>query len=212
MRNVCGLWPLMVSHHASVSLRRSACGTHLLMRPIATASFAVKRRAQKIISRSSRSRMMRGRYCVAPTVGQAPTRAPVWPSTAFSEAMTRSHHKASSWPPPMHQPLTMAMTGIGRLRMVMASHAVVPHGAVHPGEALHGVEVAAGGKSLVAGAGHDRTGDGGVLARGFQRVDELIEGLLAKGVEDARPVDGRPRDLIGDLVENIAVVPLVRAT
>jgi hypothetical protein len=36
---------------------------------------APKRRAQKIISRASRSPMMRGRYCVAPTVGQAPTRA-----------------------------------------------------------------------------------------------------------------------------------------
>src|SRR6516165_2662579 len=77
-------------------------------------------RAEDHLSRASRSPMMRGRYCVAPTVGQAPTRAPVWPSTAFSEAMTRSHHKASSWPPPMHQPLTMAMTGIGRPRMVMA--------------------------------------------------------------------------------------------
>ena len=64
--------------------------------------------------------MMRGRYCVAPTVGQAPTLAPVWPSTAFSDAITRSHHSASSWPPPMHQPLTMAITGIGRPRMVMA--------------------------------------------------------------------------------------------
>src|SRR5262245_12641920 len=90
-------------------------------------------------------------------------------------------------------------------------HAVIPHGAVDPGEALHGVYVAASGKGLVAGAGHDRTGDGRVLARRFQRVDELIEGLLAKGVEDARPVDGRPRDVIGDLVENIGVVPLVRA-
>ncbi len=64
--------------------------------------------------------MMRGRYWVAPTVGQAPTLAPVWPSTALSEAMTRSHHSASSCPPPMHQPLTMAITGIGRPRMVMA--------------------------------------------------------------------------------------------
>jgi hypothetical protein len=58
-------------------LRSSDCGTHLLISPIATASFAVKRRAQKIISRANRSPMMRGRYCVAPTVGQAPTRAPV---------------------------------------------------------------------------------------------------------------------------------------
>ena len=57
---------------------------------------------------------------VAPTVGHAPTRAPVCPSTAFFEAMTRSHHKASSWPPPMHQPLTMAITGIASPRMVMA--------------------------------------------------------------------------------------------
>src|SRR2546429_1679528 len=95
MRRVCGLCPLMVSHHASVSLRNSRCGTHLLMRPMATASCAVKRRAQKIISRASRSPMMRGRYCVAPTVGHAPTRAPVWPRTALSDAMTRSHHKAT---------------------------------------------------------------------------------------------------------------------
>ena len=94
--------------------------THLLIRPTSTASLAEKRRAQKIISRASRSPMMRGRYCVAPTVGQAPTLAPVWPSMAFSEAMTRSHHNASSWPPPMHQPLTMAITGIGTPRIAMA--------------------------------------------------------------------------------------------
>jgi hypothetical protein len=91
------------------------------MSPIAAASLAVNWRAQKIISRASRSPMMRGRYWVAPTVGQAPTLAPVCPSTALSEAMTRSHHSASSWPPPMHQPLTMAMTGMGRPRIVMAS-------------------------------------------------------------------------------------------
>src|SRR5262249_5350459 len=90
-------------------------------------------------------------------------------------------------------------------------HAVVPHGAVHPGQALHGVEVAACGKRLVAGAGHDRARDRGILARGFQRIDELIEGLLAKGVEHAPPVDGRPRDVIFDLIENIAVAPLVGA-
>ena len=65
--------------------------------------------------------MMRGRYCVAPTVGHAPTLAPVWPSTAFSDAMTRSHHSASSWPPPMHQPFTIAITGIGSPRIVIAS-------------------------------------------------------------------------------------------
>jgi hypothetical protein len=91
------------------------------MRPTCTASAAGKVRAMKIISRARRSPMMRGRYCVAPTVGQAATLAPVWPNTAFSDAMTRSHHRASSWPPPMHQPLTMAMTGIGNPRMVMAS-------------------------------------------------------------------------------------------
>ncbi len=65
--------------------------------------------------------MMRGMYCVAPTVGQAPTLAPVCPSTAFSEAITRSHHSASSCPPPMHQPFTIAITGIGRPRIVIAS-------------------------------------------------------------------------------------------
>ena len=120
MRMVCGLWPLMVSHHTSVSFSRSFCLTHLLIRPTSTASLAEKRRAQKIISRASRSPMMRGRYCVAPTVGQAPTLAPVCPSMAFSEAMTRSHHKANSWPPPMHQPLTIAITGIGTPRIAMA--------------------------------------------------------------------------------------------
>src|SRR5688500_9755010 len=103
MRIVSALWPFMVSHHLSVSASKSACGTHLLMSPTSTASFAEKRRAQKIISRARRSPMMRGRYWVAPTVGQAPTLAPVWPSTAFSDAITRSHHSASSWPPPMHQ-------------------------------------------------------------------------------------------------------------
>ena len=120
MRMVCGLWPLMVSHHFSVSAIRSFFFTHLLMRPICSASLPEKRRAQKIISRASRSPMMRGRYCVAPTVGQAPTLAPVWPSMASSDAITRSHHKASSWPPPMHQPCTIAMTGIGTPRIAMA--------------------------------------------------------------------------------------------
>ena len=121
MRMVSALWPFMVSHHFSVSARRSFCGTHLLIRPTSAASFAPKRRAQKIISRARRSPMMRGMYCVAPTVGHAPTLAPVWPSTAFSEAMARSHQSANSWPPPMHQPLIMAITGIGKPRMVIAS-------------------------------------------------------------------------------------------
>src|SRR6266852_5502036 len=68
MRSVCGLWPLMVSHHASVSLRRFACGTHLLMRPMSTASFAVKRRAQKIIARAGLAEhgILRGNDQVAP--------------------------------------------------------------------------------------------------------------------------------------------------
>jgi hypothetical protein len=87
---------------------------------MATASAPVNVRAKKIISRARRSPMIRGRYCVAPTVGQAPTLAPVCPKTAFSEAMTMSHHSASSWPPPMQKPLTMAMTGTCRPRMVMA--------------------------------------------------------------------------------------------
>ena len=40
---------------------------------------------------------------------------------AFSDAITRSHQSASSWPPPMHQPFTIAITGIGTPRIVMAS-------------------------------------------------------------------------------------------
>src|SRR5262249_33390156 len=89
--------------------------------------------------------------------------------------------------------------------------AVVPHGAIDPVEPLHGVEVAAGGKRLVAGTGDHRTGDGGVLAGGFQRVDELVEGLLAKRVEHAWAVDRRPRDLVPDFIENVVVVSLLRA-
>ena len=119
-RSVCGLCDLMVSHIRSVVASSSSGLTQRLARPISSASRPVKVRAQKIISRASRSPMTRGRYWVAPTVGHAPTLAPVWPNTAFSEHTTRSHHSASSLPPPMHQPLTMAMTGIHKPRMVIA--------------------------------------------------------------------------------------------
>src|SRR5262249_56150695 len=67
------------------------------------------------------------------------------------------------------------------------------------------------GKGLGGGGGNERGGDGGVWGGGFEGGDELIEGLLAKGVEDARPVDGRPGDVIPDFVQNIGVVLLVRA-
>src|SRR4029077_9468914 len=90
-------------------------------------------------------------------------------------------------------------------------HAVVPHGAIDPVEPLHRVEVAAGGKSLVTGAGHHRTGDRWVLASGFQCIDELVEGLLAKRVEHAGAVDGHPGDLVPDFIENVVVLSLARA-
>ena len=90
-------------------------------------------------------------------------------------------------------------------------HAVVPHRAVDPVQALHGVEVAAGRERLVAGAGDHRAGDRRVLAGRFQRVDHLIERLLAERVQHARAVDGDPGDLILHLVEDIAVAAPVRA-
>ena len=71
-------------------------GTHLLIKPILSASLASKRFAKKIISRAIRSPTILGRYCVAPTVGQAPTLAPVCPNMDFSEPITKSHHKANS--------------------------------------------------------------------------------------------------------------------
>ena len=39
---------------------------------------------------------------------------------AFSEAIARSHHNASSCPPPIHQPLIIATTGIGTPRIAIA--------------------------------------------------------------------------------------------
>src|SRR5262249_38320862 len=83
--------------------------------------------------------------------------------------------------------------------------------AVDPGEPLHGVEVAAGGERLVAGAGHDSAGDRGIVAGRSQRIDQLVERLLAKGVEHARPVDGDPGDLVLHLVEYVAVIAPVGA-
>ena len=63
-------------------------------------------------------------YWVAPTVGQAPTRAPVWPKIESSAAITKSHHSISSCPPPTQAPSTMAITGMGRLRQVMATFCI----------------------------------------------------------------------------------------
>jgi triphosphatase len=46
--------------------------------------------------------------------------------------------------------------------------------------------------------GHDGAGDGRILARRAQCIYELIERLLAKGIEHPRPIDGDPGDLILD--------------
>ncbi len=92
-----------------------------------------------------------------------------------------------------------------------ALHAVVPHRAVDPVEALHGIEIAARRERLVAGAGHHRAGDRWVLARRFQRVDQFVEGLLAERIEHTRPVDGDPGDLVLHLVEDVAIGSRVRA-
>ena len=56
-----------------------------------------------------------------------------------------------------------------------ALHAVVPHVAVGESEPLHGIKITAGGERLVAGTGHHRAGDRGILAGRLQRVDHLVE-------------------------------------
>ena len=50
-----------------------------------------------------------------------PTRGPVWPKTAFSEAIERSQSTCSTWPPPIAKPLTIAMTGFGMWRIALCS-------------------------------------------------------------------------------------------
>ena len=86
-----------------------------------------------------------------------------------------------------------------------ALHAVVPHGGIGPVEPLHGVEIAARRERLVADAGDHRAGDRGIVAGRLQRVDHLVERLLAERVEHARPVDGDPRHLVFHLVEDVLV-------
>ena len=86
-----------------------------------------------------------------------------------------------------------------------SQHTVVPHVGIGKIKPLHRKEIAAGREGFVAGAGHHRAHDGGIFPRGLQRVYHLVERLLAKRVEHARPVDGDPRDLVLDLVQDIRV-------
>ena len=48
-----------------------------------------------------------------------------------------------------------------------------------------------------------------IFARRFNRVDHLVERLLAESIHDARTVDGDPGDLIPNLVKNVGVVPFI---
>jgi hypothetical protein len=50
-----------------------------------------------------------------------PTRGPVWPKIAFSEAIDRSQSTCSTWPPPTAKPFTIAMTGLGMWRIALCS-------------------------------------------------------------------------------------------
>ena len=194
MRSVCGLWPLMVSHHASVSLRSSLlrhafvdeadldrflraeaprAEDHLAREPLADDARQVLRRAH---GRAGAD--LGAGLAEHGVLGGDDQVAPQRKLVAAAHAPAVDHGDDRN---------RQAADGHGQ-----ALHAVVPHGAVDQVEPLHGVEIAAGGKRLVAGAGHDRAGDRGILAGGFQRVDQLIERLLAERVEHARPVDGRP--------------------
>ena len=91
-----------------------------------------------------------------------------------------------------------------------AEHAVVPHIGIGEVQAFHRVEIAAGGKRLVALAGNHRADDGRVFACGFQGIDHLIEGLFAEGVQHLLAIDGDPGHLVLHFVQDVGVVAFVR--
>src|SRR5581483_3437636 len=57
--------------------------------------------------------MRRASRWVPPKPGMIPRLISGWPNFALSAAMTKSHARASSVPPPRAKPFTAAMTGIG---------------------------------------------------------------------------------------------------
>ena len=88
-----------------------------------------------------------------------------------------------------------------------AQHPVIPHVGVGEVKTLHREEIASRRERLVASARHDGTHDRRVLSCGLERVDHLVQRLLTKRVQHARTVDRYPRDLVLDLVQDIAIVP-----
>ena len=59
----------------------------------------------------------RGSRCVAPPPGTKPTLTSGCAKRAPAEAMTKSHCRTSSLPPPKASPLTAAITGLGERQM-----------------------------------------------------------------------------------------------
>ena len=108
-----GLRCIMISHHSTVASSSSSKGTTLLTSPISRASCAVYCLFRNHISRAFFWPTMLARKEEPSPASKLPTLGPVWPKTAFSEAMVRSHTTWSTWPPPMAKPLTMATTGLG---------------------------------------------------------------------------------------------------
>jgi len=104
-----------------------------------------------------------------------PTRGPVWPKIALSDADRRGRRaRASTWPPPIAKPFTIAMTGFGMMadravqrldgpsddlkgRLAAAPAAPPAPGRIRPGPAPSG---RAGAERLVAGAGEHDDADG----------------------------------------------------
>src|SRR5206468_3405606 len=99
------------AHHFSTSARSSLRGTTLFTSPISSASCAEYWRQRYQISRAFFSPTTRARKPVPWPASTLPTRGPVCPKTALSDAMERSQSTWSTWPPPMAKPLTMAMPG-----------------------------------------------------------------------------------------------------
>src|SRR5207302_1341578 len=116
-----GLFSSSSAHHFSTSVRSALRGTTLFTRPIASASSAEYWRQRYQISRAFFSPTTRARKPVPWPASTLPTRGPVCPKTALSDAMERSQSTWSTWPPPMAKPLTMAMTGFGMWRMALCS-------------------------------------------------------------------------------------------
>ena len=56
--------------------------------------------------------MERARRCVPPAPGRMPSVISGWPNFAVSAAITMSHIKAISQPPPSAKPATAAMVGL----------------------------------------------------------------------------------------------------